>query len=82
LSTSPTPNFSSGARTGNNTFPQGEEYDWRISDKQYRMISDKARHLSKKEASLLINFMEHCIFNIRPKEREKQQKQETLNDNA
>ena len=36
--------------------------DWRISDAQRIMITDKLRHLSKKEAGLLFDFMQHCIF--------------------
>ena len=39
--------------------------DWRISQAQYNMISDKLKKLSKKEAGLLFDFMQHCIFNRR-----------------
>ena len=47
-------------------------YDWHLSDKQHRMISDKIRHLSKKEASLVIRFLEHCIFGNRASEKPEQ----------
>lgn len=40
--------------------------DWRISQAQYNMITDKLKKLSKKEAGLLFDFMQHCIFNRRP----------------
>lgn len=39
--------------------------DWRISQKQYDMITDKLKKLSKKEAGLLFDFMQYCIFNRR-----------------
>ena len=39
--------------------------DWKISQAQYDMITDKLKKLSKKEAGLLFDFMQHCIFNRR-----------------
>lgn len=45
--------------------------DWRISDAQRAMIYDKVVHLSKKEAGLLISFMESCIFGRRMNQEKK-----------
>lgn len=39
--------------------------DWRISDKQIRFIEDRIRKMSKKEAGLLLTFIESCIFGRR-----------------
>lgn len=39
--------------------------DWRISDAQYRMITDKISKLSKKEASLTIRFIQHVLLDGR-----------------
>jgi len=44
------------------------DYDWRITDAQRSMISDKVPKLSKKEAGLLISFIQHCIFERRASE--------------
>lgn len=46
--------------------------DWRISQAQYNMITDKLKKMSKKEAGLLFDFMQHCIFNRRPETYMKQ----------
>ena len=51
--------------------PFFSDQDWRISDKQRSMISDRIRGLSKREASLLITFIESCIYGRRISEVEK-----------
>lgn len=43
-----------------------ENKDWKISDAQYRMITDKISKLSKKEASLTIRFIQHVLLEGRP----------------
>lgn len=49
--------------------PLFSDQDWRISDKQRAMIEDRLRGLSKKEASLVIRFIEHCCYGMRLSER-------------
>ena len=50
------------------TQPNFSNDDWRITDAQRSMIADKIPKLSKKEAGLLISFIQHCIFERRPSE--------------
>ena len=47
--------------------------EWRISDKQRSLISDRIRGLSKKEASLLITFIESCLYGRRKSEIKNEQ---------
>ena len=49
----------------NSPSPLFSDNDWRISDKQRTLIEDRIRKLSKKEAGLLITFIESCLFGRR-----------------
>lgn len=39
--------------------------DWRITQAQYDLATDKLKKLSKKEAGLVIEFIIHCVLNRR-----------------
>jgi len=38
------------------------DYDWKITEKQFDMLSDKLRKLSKKEASMVYKFIQHVLL--------------------
>jgi hypothetical protein len=50
--------------------PLFDNYDWRISQAQIDLLSDRVRKLSKKEAAVLIEFMDF-LFWRRKSEKEK-----------
>jgi len=54
------------------TYPHDpfSDYDWRISEAQIGLLTDRVRKLSKKEASTLISFMDF-LFYRRKSEEEK-----------
>jgi len=48
-----------------------ETNEWKITDKQKELISNKIQYFSKKEASYLINIID-AIYNTRPSSKDKQ----------
>ena len=55
--------------------PLFDNYDWRISNAQIGLLSDRIKKLSKKEAIVLIEFMDF-LFWRRKSEKEKREKNE------
>jgi hypothetical protein len=55
------------------TSPHFSDYDWRITEAQYNMLTDKIRKLSKKEASLAIKLIQ-ALFDTRISELKKDEK--------